>query len=175
MCGRYKVPGEDTEIRPGDEAFVITLLGERRIRWGVKMQDSGRLLINSRSETAHQKPMFQHAMRQGRCIAAASSFFEWDNQKRCHAFASPQGDTLYMAALYMKTDDGTERFTILTREARNGCEKVHPRMPCLLPSEEYRYLWLHDDGLASQLLNADVPLEMKRIPDKIEQINFLTS
>jgi len=174
MCGRYQTPDEDgVEVRPGDETIVETAQGKKRLHWGVKLQKSSRLIINARSETAQTKPLFRTAMQQGRCIVAASRFFEWDAKKRCHAFTSGQNETLYMAGLYLKTNDGKESLVILTQAARNGCEKVHSRMPCLLPSAEYRYLWLHDNALSPELLCMDAPLTIQQVVSKEEQLHFL--
>ena len=174
MCGRYQTLDE-REVRPGDRAVIMTSSGERTLRWGLKLQGDSRLLINARCETATQKPAFRHAMHQGRCIVSAKAFYEWDAKKHRHAFTSPQGDTLYMAGLYMMTDDGEERFVILTQPAQNGAENVHPRMPCLLPSSEYRYLWLHNDDVAAELMQEYVPLKIERIPEEAEQTDMFTS
>ena len=175
MCGRYQTSDDaQREIRPGDLAVIIAAKGEKQLHWGVKAPDN-RLIINARSETAHTKPMFRNAMLRGRCIVKASAFFEWDAKKHCHAFASPNGEALYMAALFMLTDDGSERFVILTQPAKNGAEKVHPRMPCLLQSSEYRHLWLHDDDMAPHLLNEDAKLTIQQLPADAEQLDFFIS
>ena len=170
MCGRYCTPDE-IEIRPGDEATVYTAQGAEKMCWGVPL-NTKRLVINARSETAMDKPMFRQAMRKGRCIIEAASFFEWDEHKHCHAFSSPERDKLYLAALYMFADDGQKRFTVLTQEAVGDAQKVHPRMPCFLPTPEYRALWLQNDELAPALLQEKTPLIVTRIQKDLEQVSL---
>lgn len=170
MCGRYVAPDEK-EIRPGDEATVYTARGAERMRWGIPL-NTKRLVINARSETAMDKPMFRHAMLSGRCIIEAASFFEWDEHKRCHAFSSPERDKLYLAALYTLAGNGEKRFTVLTQEASGDAQKVHPRMPCFLPTPEYRELWLQNDELAPALLQEKTPLIITRIQKDLEQVSL---
>lgn len=171
MCGRYRAPDE-AEIRPGDEALVYTQQGAEKMRWGIPLSNK-RLVINARSETAMDKPMFRQSMLQGRCIIEAASFFEWDERKRCHAFSSPERDKLYLAALYTLAADGQKQFTILTQEATGDAKTIHPRMPCFLPNAEYRHLWLHSADLAPALLQEKVPLTIVQIPREIEQTTLL--
>lgn len=170
MCGRYCSPDEK-EIRPGDEATVYTLQGAEKMRWGIPLA-AGRLVINARSESAQDKPMFRQAMLKGRCIIEAASFFEWDAHKRCHAYSSPQREKLYLAALYTLADDGQKRFTVLTQEAVDEAKKVHPRTPCFLPTPEYRNLWLQSDTLAPDLLQEKLPLTIERIQKDTEQMSI---
>lgn len=169
MCGRYCTPDE-MEIRPGDEATVYTLQGAEKMRWGIPL--SNRLVINARSESAADKPMFRQSMLQGRCMIEAAAFFEWDERKRCHAFTSPGGDKLYLAALYTLAEDGQKRFTVLTQEAAGDAQKVHPRMPCFLPTPEYRDLWLRSDALAPSLLQEKLPLTIQRVLKDAEQTSL---
>ncbi len=172
MCGRYCTPDEK-EIRPGDLSTVYTKHGEEIMRWGVPLSTK-RLVINARSETAMDKPMFRQAMLSGRCIIEAASFFEWDESKRCHAFSSPAREKLYLAALYTLADDGQKRFAVLTQEAAGDAQKVHPRMPCFLPTPEYRKLWLQNDELAPALLQEKTPLIIERIHKEAEQLSLFS-
>lgn len=173
MCGRYLTPDEK-EIRPGDIAEVLLSSGKRCIHWGLKLSNN-QLLINARSETAAHKPLFQRAMLHGRCIIAASSFYEWDEKKRCHVFTSSNNDAIYMAALILPSDDGKDHFVILTQSAQGEARSVHPRMPCLLPTPECRHLWLNDDMLAPHLLAENMELNVKRRQTDNEQLDFFTS
>jgi len=170
MCGRYCTPDEK-EIRPGDETTVYTLQGAEKMRWGIPLSSS-RLVINARSESAQDKPLFRQAMLKGRCIIEAASFFEWDDRKRCHAFSSPGRNTLHLAALYTLADDGQKRFTVLTQQAAGEAQKVHPRMPCFLPTPEYRDLWLQSATLAPELLQEKPPLTIERVQKNAEQVSL---
>lgn len=172
MCGRYRAPDEK-EIRPGDNALVYTANGAEEMRWGIPLANK-KLIINSRSETAMEKPLFRQSMKNGRAVIEASAFFEWDDRKRCHAFTSQDQRKIYLAALYSVAQDGQKQFTILTQPAKGDAQKVHPRMPCFLPSDEYRHLWLHNDDLAPSLLQEIQPLRIERILRDIEQTSLFT-
>ena len=130
MCGRYCTPDE-IEIRPGDEATVYTLQGAEKMRWGIPL--SNRLVINARSESAADKPLFRQSMLQGRCMIEAAAFFEWDERKRCHAFTAPGSEKLYLAALYTLAEDGQKRFTVLTQEAIGDAQRCIRACPAFCP------------------------------------------
>ncbi|MBR5231904.1 MAG: SOS response-associated peptidase family protein [Clostridia bacterium] len=170
MCGRYVSP-EGTEIRPGDLAPVITSAGAEKLLWGIPFS-GGKLIINARSETAADKPMFAHAMRAGRCMIEVSSFFEWDKRKQQHVYTAAHKEKLYLAAIYTLCNDGKKHFTVLTREATDDAQKVHPRMPCFLPNAEYRHLWLNDSEIAPHLLAEHVPLTISPVPRESEQTSL---
>ena len=171
MCSRYKSL-EAKDIRPGDETIVYTVHGPQSMRWGFSMANK-KLLINARSETAADKPLFRKSMQNGRCIVKASVFYEWDTQKRCHSYESASQSDLYLAALYTTAENNEYRFVILTQESHGDARRVHPRMPCCLPTEEYRYLWLHDNVLAPSLLQEHVSLHIERLPQNIQQLSII--
>lgn len=172
MCGRYRTPDEK-EIRPGDSALVYTAMGAEEMHWGIPLANK-KLIINARCETAADKPLFRQAMKEGRAVIEASAFFEWDEHKRCHSFTAMQQQKIYLAALCTLAQDGQKRFTILTQPAQGEAQKVHPRMPCFLPSEEYRHLWLHSEELAKDLLCETQPLCIERVMRGIEQTSLFT-
>jgi putative SOS response-associated peptidase YedK len=158
MCGRYYISLDDGdlseiisevkrnientltlktsgEVFPGDTVPVI--LGSRQytaMKWGFAGFD-GKLIINARSETAANKPMFREAMSERRCLIPASGYFEWAvshrRQKVKYYFHAPNG-TMHLAGCWRQEQD--ERvFVILTRDAVNGCKTVHDRMPVIIP------------------------------------------
>jgi len=170
VCGRYLSP-EGTEIRPGDCAEVITPLGSEKMLWGLPFS-GGKLVINTRSETAADKPMFAQSMRTGRCMIEAAAFFEWNARRQRHVYTAEQKEKLYLAGLYMLCDDGKKHFTVLTQEAFGEAQKVHPRIPCFLPTEEYRQLWLSNDEIAPLLLHERTPLTVCAVPQEAEQLHL---
>ena len=159
MCGRYQLMdenGEKRDVFPSEEVTVLTAQGPQQMRWGFSLPGGGkRLLINARAESADQKMTFSPLLRASRCIVPAATFYEWDGEKHPHIFGLAGENTLYMAGLYRTEPDGGKRFVILTRAADRTVAPVHPRMPCLLPSGEYRHLWLHSDVLAPSLLGVE--------------------
>lgn len=169
MCGRYYIAEDDLsdelsrmidelnrkktpeglktsgEIFPSD--IVPVLANSRKqdvqpfaMRWGYAFPN-GRPIINVRSETAAQKPMFRDGMRQRRCVIPASHYFEWERRgaaRTKYAIRPAHADTLYLAGIYhLENHDGVivPAFTILTRDATPGIAFIHPRMPVLLPPD----------------------------------------
>ena len=169
MCGRYYIAEDDLsdelsrmidelnrkktpeglktsgEIFPSD--IVPVLANSRKqdvqpfaMRWGYAFPN-GRPIINARSETAAQKPMFKDGMRQRRCVIPASHYFEWERRgaaRTKYAIRPAHADTLYLAGIYhLENHDGViiPAFTILTRDAAPCIAFIHPRMPVLLPAD----------------------------------------
>ena len=160
MCGRYYIAEDDLsdelsrmidelnrkktpeglktsgEIFPSD--IVPVLANSRKqdvqpfaMRWGYAFPN-GRPIINARSETAAQKPMFRDGMRQRRCVIPASHYFEWERRgaaRTKYAIRPAHADTLYLAGIYhLENHDGViiPAFTILTRDAAPGIAFIHP-------------------------------------------------
>ena len=110
MCGRYYVDLSDPEFFKIAERFLdeensipIKLDGEifpsdtvpvqtapeiyLPMSWGFTSFNR-RLVINARSETALEKPMFKEAMLERRCLIPASGYYEWeaiDGKKQSYA------------------------------------------------------------------------------------------
>ena len=88
--GRYAqaIPASG-EIYPSSVVPVIALSkGMKRtvfpMKWGFTMNSaSGRgsekLMINARSESAAEKPMFKESWIKHRCVIPASCYFEWEH------------------------------------------------------------------------------------------------
>jgi len=129
------------DVAPTDMAAVIASSraltpGVFAMRWGYA--GAGRApVINARSETAHERPMFEGGMRSRRCLIPASWYYEWERRgrERVRYAIRPNGTGLmYMAGLYRLTAEGPQ-FTVLTREAAPEIAFIHPRMPVILPRE----------------------------------------
>ncbi len=126
------------------------------LRWGLAphwMDDPGRGPINARLETAGEKPMFRSAMRRRRCIVPATGFFEWerrgDGSKRPWHFHPADGPAFALAGLWERHDE-FETFAILTTAPNEVVERVHNRMPVILP-EELHEAWLSPEGEAPEI------------------------
>lgn len=162
MCGRFYIADDDRlidlirrlneleqaqvktgEVRPGDTALVFVKdkgIQPCAMKWGFPSQNAG-MLINARSETASQKPMFADAFRTCRIVVPATSYFEWDASKRIHEFTV--GDAgFYLAGLFRPQD---KSFVILTRSAAPGLKAIHDRMPVIFRRSSAK-AWL--DGTA---------------------------
>lgn len=169
MCGRYFLLPEEAalhrilqalpsdtgmalctgELFPTNVVPVIAMNGRpQAMKWGFSRPDGGGVVINARSETVAQKPMFLRALREGRCLVPASCYFEWERKsvyKKKHRISNPDAALLYMAGLSRwEPNETLPRFVILTREATKDLKFLHDRMPVLLQADQQRR-WLNGD------------------------------
>lgn len=139
------------EIAPSAVVPVIALNRSRErkafpMKWGFSVKNpagKSRLLINARSETAAEKPLFRESWAQRRCAVPASRYFEWDHpvlpdgRKKTgqkYAIRPRESGTVWLAGLY-RMEEGLPVFTILTRAACGDLSWMHDRMPLMLPEE----------------------------------------
>jgi len=129
------------EIAPSD---VVPIVANNRqltpapfvMKWGYTLPD-GKLIINARSETASEKPLFRDGMLNRRCLVPASHYFEWEGRgkERVKYAIRPTGrQVFYMAGVY-RIENGRPVFAILTREPPEPIAFIHDRMPVILPDE----------------------------------------
>ncbi|MBR3927669.1 MAG: SOS response-associated peptidase [Clostridia bacterium] len=177
MCGRYYIASEDSdeqlrqlidelnrredrekaqfktgEVFPGDNALVVCLnkkLVSRPfvMQWGFTGGDGG-LLINARSESAHQKPMFRDLVQFRRALIYANGYYEWEkNGKAKTKYAlSTEDNFLFLAGLYRpKAYESGHEFVILTKDAAPGIQFIHHRMPVAFSAREAQ-AWLNPDN-----------------------------
>lgn len=162
---RPRFPRVIGDICPSDRAAVIaktpTGFGADVKRWGFRSWDGKGLVINARSETAMEKPMFQESIRCRRCVIPASGFYEWNREKEKFTFFLPEKRPMYFAGVYRRFQNEEEdRYVILTTGANASMEPVHSRMPLILGREDAK-LWLKDEGAAGRLL-AKEPEALRR-------------
>jgi putative SOS response-associated peptidase YedK len=162
MCGRYYIEIDDRElqdivraaeknigetheqltIKTGGEIFPTDIVPVQTgpnqywfMKWGFAASN-GKPVINARSETALEKPMFRKAMRGQRCLIPASGYYEWRKDgagKIKHQFYLP-GSPMFFAGCWRKEKEGMPHtFVILTRPASGGAEAIHDRMPVIIP------------------------------------------
>lgn len=162
MCGRYYIDAEAQELRrilreverkqgntmahaamkvgeifPTNVVPVLGADGAALMKWGYSGYKNR--VINARSETAIEKPMFRKSLLERRCLIPASGYFEWQRTpsggktKQKYALYQP-GKPTFMAGLW-RQEQGEELpvFVILTREAGAGIAHIHDRMPVILP------------------------------------------
>ena len=167
MCCRYHIKesaldflrrlGADKvkacEVHPGDSAPAITAgdsnLVVAHLQWGIASRCKS-LVINARSETLWEKPMFRESVIRRRCVLPADCFYEWDRNKRKNSFWPRAGGTLFIAGLYNETGC----FVIITKNADSVMRPVHDRMPVCL-QENLLCDWLFDVSKARAVLAND--------------------
>jgi putative SOS response-associated peptidase YedK len=143
----------------------------RLLTWGLvpawaKDRSLGSRLVNARVETAAAKPAFRQAVAKRRCLLPADGYYEWYAETgRLTAAGKPRkqpfyihrrdGRPLAMAGLYefwrdpQRLADDPDAWlvtcTVLTTEAVAPLDRIHDRMPLLVPRESWGR-WL-DPGL----------------------------
>ena len=179
MCGRYYIAEEHSEaemqriinevnrrnaevktsgeIFPTDSVPVVAVSRSDKpavfaMEWGLDAGD-GRRVINARSETAAEKPMFSDSMKNRRCLVPATNYFEWEKRGKVrmkHAISADGAGMIWMAGIY-RMEEGRPVFTILTRQCAEKISFIHDRMPVLL-SGNARGAWLDRKIDAAEIL-----------------------
>ena len=189
MCGRYTLyTGEQAEeirqiidiaqrqvneqlklgeVFPSDRAPILVASQDkvvvRTAVWGFPGFQGKGLLINARSETAAEKPMFREQFLPSRCVVPTTGLDEWNKQEEKFLFHYPDSTVVYLAGLWGEVG-GKRRYTILTTEPNQAIASVHNRMPVLLAKEQVRP-WLMDTTVALQMLHAKQPELVGRAAD----------
>ena len=214
MCGRYQVGTEEDilemreilqelnrkyadmpahaqmrtgEISPTNYAPVIADDGPVIMRWGFPMHGSkSQAIINARSESAYERPMFRNALLSRRVVIPTTGFYEWSHDARGKSvdkflFRIPGDRMLYLAGMYtdFNLPTGKERrFTILTTSANGSMRSYHNRMPVYVAAGE-RDAWIHDPASVGEILYRRQP-ELSAVKvvvggqiDEGDQLGFL--
>lgn len=128
---RYNIAPTQTVglIRQGrpDKAEVST--------WGFQNPHTGSPVINARSETLTERPLFRNLLNANRCIIPGDGFYEWKG-KQPYYFQLVDKGMFAFAGLWLK-----DRCVIITRAADANMKGIHKRMPVILPWMEH-HRWL---------------------------------
>ena len=182
MCGRYSLAPEESleigrivqqvenrikvgEIFPTNMAPVLIEAGEELapevMSWGFpRFQGKSGQIINARSETALDRPMFRKSVAERRCVIPTTGFYEWGpdktGKKRKYRFNFPgEEKALYLAGIWNEFA-GERKYVILTTEANASMEGIHDRMSVILRREELK-IWVRDSGDATEILHRAPP------------------
>ena len=159
--------GERFNVCPTQDIAVVTSVeGVRRLRpmrWGFvpewyKSPTDGPLIINARAETVAEKPAFRLAVRERRCLIAASGFYEWtegDSGQRLPWYITrADGEVMAMAGVWQAWEQGGQRLTgcaIVSTAAGPQMEVLHHREPVIVAQADWP-LWLGEAGKGAALL-----------------------
>lgn len=145
----------DREVFPSQNILVLIKQTEkiigRTLVWGSDVHKQ--FVINARSETIHEKRMFQSMKR---CVIPCNYFFEWkrDGKVKTKFKVAKKGQSImYLAGLY--TDDFV---VILTGDAYGDMKKRHHRTP-LIMDHKTMLLYL-DECLDAKVDNDDLQFEV---------------
>lgn len=149
MCGRYvltqnlaeicaafmaqtALPGLTPTYNAHPESKRPIIIKDRvgDVAWGWPVVPGMPPIINVRSETMAEKPMFARDVAAGRrCIVPASGFYEWDSAGQPFYVHAPDAGLLGLCGIWTRGADDTPRFAIATRAAAAKLAPIHPRMP----------------------------------------------
>ena len=144
-------PTDTVPVLANNKSMVITPFA---MKWGYTLPD-GKQIINARSETAADKPLFRDGMLQRRCLIPATNYFEWEKRGRDrikYTIRECDSPILYMAGVY-RIENGKPVFSILTREPAENIAFIHNRMPVILHPEA-KNDWLNVRYAAGDVLKA---------------------
>ena len=100
--------------------------------WGFENPRSAGVVINARSETLSERPMFKNLLYSNRCIVPADGFYEWKG-KQPYYFRTLEKKLFGFAGLWQNG-----RCVIITRAADRNMQGIHNRMPLILRPAEWR-------------------------------------
>lgn len=153
---------------------VLREAGMRKImalRWGFvpawyEAPTKGPLLINARAESIAEKPAFQAACRERRCLIPASGLYEWTKDpedKRLPWYVhSADGALLAFAAVWQDwtapdgSGESVRSCAIVTTAANATMSELHHRMPVVLAAADWP-LWLGEAGRGAATLMRAAP------------------
>lgn len=151
------------ERPPRDDRDAPAVRRLRALTWGLvpswaKDRSVGSRLINARVESLFEKPAFRRAAAQRRCLVPADGWYEWQAspvaqgakgkpRKQPFFVSHADGSPIALAGLYEFWRDPTKddedpsawltTFAVLTTEAEEGLDRLHDRMPLVLPRERW--------------------------------------
>ena len=134
-------------IAPTQKAAIIRLEQHQPIammlEWGIRSH--GKPVINARSETILEKPLFRDSFASQRCLVPATGWYEWrnlDGQKYPYHLGLESGQDMAFAGIWRENE-----FSVLTTRAAEGFEHIHDRMPVILTRERWK-IWLADTPIS---------------------------
>lgn len=151
--GGEAFPSNDLPIIYQDQDQVLDIG-----KWGFELWNSSRLVINARSETVDQKPMFKKYFESQRCLVPISYFYEWkeeeDGSKTKTRIYPYRKENTLLAGIYKYElgDDGKNQltYTILTGPSSGKMMEIHKRAPISVSNENIG-TWLNKESSKSDL------------------------
>lgn len=144
-------------------------IGAFPMRWGFSHPKRGMLVFNTRMETATEKALFVTSVNERRCLIPASGYYEWKTvdrekkRKQRFRFIAENGEPLYLAGLYLRTNDPHQLpcFSILTQNAEPEIRSIHPRMPVAVPASRAEEWLSPETDFQTMLRNLRVPIAVR--------------
>ncbi len=175
LAPRYNIaPSQPVAVIANGESRTLELF-----KWGLipswaKDPKIGNRMINARAETLAEKPSFRAALKRRRCLIPADGFYEWKREGKSKTpmyIQLKDGGLFAFAGLWevWKSPDESliKSCAIITTTPNTLVEKIHDRMPVILPPQAYD-LWLTAGDLPYEqslpLLTSFAATQMKAAP-----------
>ncbi len=123
-------------------------------------------VINARSETAEERPMFRDSFRESRALVLASGYYEWHagikyyispgNDVSHSTFDKKNNNSAFLMAALERGDGFARQYVIITTPAIGTPARIHDRMPLFIRREDMKK-WLCDYDYARYLLRHPQP------------------
>ena len=164
------------EIRPTDMVPVLApnQKGERHVFpmvWGYTFQGLSHPVVNCRIESAATKSAWKADWKSHRCVIPASCYFEWEHiplangktkagQK--YIIQTTGSEMTWLAGVYRFQEyRGLQYpvFAVLTKPPTKDLERIHDRMPLILPESAIDD-WIRPGNRPEDFLKADRGMEL---------------
>lgn len=127
--------------------------------WGFENPRSSSVVINARSETLSERPMFKNLLCTNRCLIVSDGFFEWE-EKQPYYFQALEKELFGFAGLWKNG-----RCVIITRAADKNMQGIHDRMPVILPPAQWKdWLMVPNTGKQSPRI---APFNLPKLPEPL--------
>lgn len=182
QTSEFQHPDTQTERETTPSLFGVHFRRQARwMNWGLTSfrhqageASRSQLIINARSETAHELPTFRDSFAHRRCVVLVDGFYEWRQEGRIKQpwlFELSFGEPFAMAALFQQQGFGKASCAILTTQANTVVSDIHHRMPVILAAEELT-LWLNPQSSEDNLRESLTPfpselMRKRRVSTKI--------
>jgi putative SOS response-associated peptidase YedK len=125
-----------------------------QMTWGFDMGGSSQLVINARSESVVDKPMFRNLVTSHRCAVPMDGFYEWHREgSRKTPFYVSRDDNqrMWVAGVWRRSQEKSQ-VVLLTNDATGVLHTIHHRSPCQITIDD-ALSWTADSQPHLELLN----------------------
>lgn len=135
------------EIYPSDRAPILLGTEQNAIRpelmaWGFPGFNNKGIVINSRSESAGDKPMFKKSLLTKRCVIPSSGFYEWTHDRTAAQSELPvaPAESVPLNSDLIALEDGQMALDLGHSEVIRPARKAKQKYLFRLPQEKVLYM-----------------------------------
>lgn len=163
---------------PGDDGTLLLTA----MQWGFfpswsKESGKTRAMINARSETVLEKPMFRGDVAHHRCAVPMSGFYEWDRSdsrvKRPYFVTRSDRALMWCLGLWStpRFMDGGHTFALLTRASQDRLASIHDRAPVQVNVRD-ACDWIISETPLLELCGDETqaPLQVQEVSTRVNQV-----